>query len=49
MYYDDLPVWGFIGKVEKLIKTGVRKPVLKYYLFTHLHFEMYYNADKVGQ
>jgi hypothetical protein len=22
MYYDDLPVWGFIGKMEKIIKQG---------------------------
>ncbi len=43
MYYDDLPVWGFIGKVEKIIKTGARK----YFLFTHFHFELSYNKDKV--
>mmetsp|Transcript_1699 Transcript_1699/g.4580 ORF Transcript_1699/g.4580 Transcript_1699/m.4580 type:complete len:587 (-) Transcript_1699:241-2001(-) len=43
MYFDDLPVWGFIGKVEKNIKTGVRK----YYLFTHFHFEISFNDDKV--
>ena len=36
MYYDDLPVWGFIGKVEKVVKTGTRK----YFLFTHFHFEV---------
>jgi hypothetical protein len=22
MYYDDLPVWGFIGKMEKIIAAG---------------------------
>jgi hypothetical protein len=22
MYYDDLPVWGFIGKTEKVIQKG---------------------------
>ncbi len=43
MYYDDLPVWGFIGKLEKLVKTGVRKE----YLFTHFHFEISFNGDKV--
>ena len=43
MYYDDLPVWGFIGKVEKLVKTGTHK----YFLFTHFHFELSYNKDKV--
>lgn len=24
MYYDDLPVWGFIGKMEKIISAGTR-------------------------
>lgn len=43
MYYDDLPVWGFIGKVEKVVKTGTRK----YFLFTHFHFEVSYNGDEV--
>ena len=43
MYYDDLPVWGFIGKVEKVVKTGARK----YFLFTHFHFEISYNGDEV--
>jgi hypothetical protein len=22
MYYDDLPIWGFIGKIEKILKPG---------------------------
>eukprot|EP00798_Chlamydomonas_sp_ICE-L_P025675 gene25675-11342_t len=43
MYFDDLPVWGFIGKVEKIVKTGQRK----FFLFTHFHFEISYNSDKV--
>ena len=33
MYYDDLPIWGFIGKIEKILKPG--QPELRYYLFTH--------------
>jgi len=24
MYYDNLPVWGFVGKVEKIIPKTVR-------------------------
>ena len=43
MYFDDLPLWGFVGKVEKIVKTGVRK----YYLFTHFHFEILFKDDKV--
>jgi len=42
MYYDDLPLWGFIGKIEKESKTDQR-----YLLFTHLHFDIKYNKDRV--
>eukprot|EP00882_Tetradesmus_deserticola_P008078 GHRQ01008508.1.p1 GENE.GHRQ01008508.1~~GHRQ01008508.1.p1 ORF type:complete len:612 (+),score=239.25 GHRQ01008508.1:279-2114(+) len=46
MYYDDLPVWGFIGKVEKIIpKAG--QPEYKFFLFTHIDFEVKYNGDNV--
>lgn len=45
MYYDDLPVWGFIGKMEKIIKQGVSE--FKYYLFTHIDFDIKYNEDRV--
>ncbi|KAI3798737.1 hypothetical protein L1987_34015 [Smallanthus sonchifolius] len=44
MYYDDLPFWGFLGKVEK-DKTDPNEE--KYYLFKHLHFEIHYNKDRV--
>ncbi|KAF5841346.1 hypothetical protein DUNSADRAFT_13422 [Dunaliella salina] len=46
MYYDDLPVWGFIGKMEKIITTG-SKPLYKYYLFTHIDFDIKYNGKHV--
>ena len=26
MYYDDLPIWGFIGKIEKILKPGQPDP-----------------------
>lgn len=42
MFYDDLPVWGFIGKVEKI----VQQKTFKYYLFTHFHFDLSYNEDR---
>ena len=45
MYYDDLPIWGFIGKVEKVL--GGQEPVLRYYLFTHVHFDIAYNDYQV--
>jgi hypothetical protein len=43
MYYDDLPIWGFIGKVEKAPGSEEHK----YYIFTHVHFDINYNRDKV--
>ncbi|EPS73142.1 hypothetical protein M569_01612 [Genlisea aurea] len=42
MYYDDLPVWGFLGKVDTTDPADN-----KYYLFKHLHFEILYNKDRV--
>lgn len=46
MYYDDLPVWGFIGKMEKIFKPkGVTE--FKYFLFTHIDFDVKYNEDNV--
>lgn len=46
MLYDDLPIWGFIGKVEKILRSGER-PDLKLFLFTHIHFEILYNGNRV--
>ncbi|GFS35259.1 endomembrane protein 70 protein family [Actinidia rufa] len=45
MYYDDLPIWGFLGKVDKEGKADPSD--YKYYLFNHLHFEVLYNKDRV--
>jgi hypothetical protein len=45
MYYDDLPVWGFIGKVEQIIKGGQKE--LRYLIFTHVDFEIKYNDDRI--
>ena len=46
MYYDDLPLWGFIGKVEKILRPG-QPAEMRYYLFTHVHFDISYNDNKV--
>ena len=46
MFYDDLPIWGFIGKTEKLMRPG-EKPSLRFYLFTHIHFDILYNGNRV--
>ena len=46
MYYDDLPLWGFIGKVEEQSwVVGERK--IMYYLFKHVQFDVLYNGDQV--
>lgn len=41
MYFDDLPIWGFVGKVEKIGQ------VFTYYLFTHFHFDVAYNDNRI--
>ena len=46
MFYDDLPIWGFIGKVEKILRAG-EQPDLKLFLFTHIHFEVMYNGNRI--
>lgn len=45
MYYDDLPVWGFVGKVDRENKLDPSD--FKYLLFRHLHFDVFYNNDHV--
>jgi len=47
MFYDDLPIWGFIGKLEKVLRGGGAPSELRYFLFTHVHFDVAYNADHV--
>lgn len=43
MFFDDLPVYGFIGKVEKILKTKE----FRYFLFTHFHFDIHWNGDYI--
>ncbi|KAJ3677066.1 hypothetical protein LUZ60_002790 [Juncus effusus] len=45
MYYDDLPLWGFVGKAEREGKTDASE--YKYFLYRHIHFEVLYNGDRV--
>lgn len=45
MYYDDLPIWGFIGKVDKEGKTDPNE--YKYFLYKHIQFDVLYNNDRV--
>eukprot|EP00879_Flechtneria_rotunda_P020572 GHRR01021647.1.p1 GENE.GHRR01021647.1~~GHRR01021647.1.p1 ORF type:complete len:567 (+),score=108.98 GHRR01021647.1:104-1804(+) len=43
---DDLPVWGFVGKIEPR-KGPDGKQELHYYLFTHFHFDIAFNGNQV--
>ncbi|KAK9127774.1 hypothetical protein Syun_016571 [Stephania yunnanensis] len=45
MLYDNLPLWGFIGKVEDF--NFPDEPMLRYFLFTHVEFDVLYNEDQV--
>lgn len=46
MYYDELPVWGLVGRVENREVTEDTK-YYKYYLYNHIHFDIFYNMDRV--
>lgn len=41
MYFDDLPIWVFLGTVE------FDKGQQRYYLFNHILLNIYYNKDRV--
>lgn len=45
-YLDDLPFWGFIGKLEEESWTPDGGGP-KYYLFTHVQFDVLYNGNRV--
>ena len=45
MYFDDLPIWAFIGKTDH---GGVVEQIqYKYLLSNHLHFDIFFNKDRV--
>lgn len=46
MYFDSLPIWGFVGKVEK-IDRSMKDHIFMFYLFTHFHFDIQYNGDRI--
>ncbi|KAL0389992.1 UNVERIFIED_CONTAM: Transmembrane 9 superfamily member 5 [Sesamum calycinum] len=46
MYYDDLPLWAFIGKFEEGNWTDDGKGP-KYFLFTHVEFDALYNGKVI--
>lgn len=46
MYYDDLPLWGYVGKIEE-DSWSLGEKRSKYFLFTHLQFDALYNGNQV--
>ena len=40
-------MYGFVGKTEKILHTNSAD--LRYYLFTHNHFEVHYNGNNIIQ
>lgn len=46
MYYDDLPMWAFIGRVEDESWT-LHENGTKYYLFKHVQFDVLYQGNQV--
>lgn len=44
MFYDDLPIWGLIGRMDI---EGRQENDYKYYLYKHIHFEIFHNKDRV--
>lgn len=44
MYYDDLPIWGLIGRVDR---EGRDESNYRYFLCQHIHFDIQYNEDRV--
>lgn len=48
MYYDDLPIWGFLGRFEtKEKEDDGDSNEATIYLFRHVHFEILYNNDRI--
>ncbi|CAN4100771.1 unnamed protein product [Withania somnifera] len=46
MYFDDLPFWGFAGKIEdELLTLDGKGP--KYFLLKHVQFDVLYNGNQV--
>ena len=44
MFYDDLPIWGFIGRLDPE-KAGSQD--LRFFIYTHVQFDVYYNGQQI--
>lgn len=46
LYCDDLPVWGFVGKIDEQ-SWSLDKQGPKYFLFTHIQFDVSFNGNQI--
>ncbi|KAL0534298.1 hypothetical protein IC582_028587 [Cucumis melo] len=46
LYWDDLPVWGFVGKIDEQ-SWSLDKQGPKYFLFTHIQFDVSFNGNQI--
>eukprot|EP01138_Halocafeteria_seosinensis_P004586 gb/GECG01004692.1/.p1 GENE.gb/GECG01004692.1/~~gb/GECG01004692.1/.p1 ORF type:complete len:607 (+),score=36.59 gb/GECG01004692.1/:1-1821(+) len=47
IFLDDLPIWGFVGEEQVSDVVLGSKATNKYYLYTHMHFDISYNGDHI--
>lgn len=47
MLLDGLPMWGYVGEVEENDFLLGQSSIVHHYLFTHLHFSVGFNDDRV--
>ncbi|PON83758.1 Nonaspanin [Trema orientale] len=45
MYYDDLPIWSFVGRTYKEGSASIDD--YKYFLYSRINFEIFFNKDRV--
>ncbi|KAM7487831.1 hypothetical protein LguiB_025315 [Lonicera macranthoides] len=45
MYFDDLPIWGFIGRTKQLEGNDINE--YRYFIMNNIQFEILYNEDRI--
>ena len=48
MYYDDLPIWAFLGRVDlPILDNKANMDSYRYLLYKHIDFDIFFNKDSV--
>ncbi|KAL5570845.1 hypothetical protein UlMin_020442 [Ulmus minor] len=48
MYYDDLPIWAFLGRVDlPILDDKANMDSYRYLLYKHIDFDIFFNKDSV--